>query len=799
MRRTLLPALALALLAAAGAALWLAWAGPAIDSPLALGRFDEPRIRQRVLDLSRSLLKIQGDLDLSLRQEADEDTLRRMHRLYGIAAANRYASLRVPVLAWSYSVAPPGLPRQSFGKGPARPLTVRVGSDGAVLGLDRELDKAKDPPLPLSFEEAREGALSLLRLVGVPADRAVLTGTKTSESEGATVYEFTWKESPEGLPGLQFQYDVTLRSGYIVAFQRKTTFRDGEDPMGWGALLPALGAGVAWFFLALMTLVLFIQELRKDQVDMPHARKVALAAGILALGWGLSDPSGGWVEALVGGLVAGLFSMLFYGFLWSVGESLLRQAAPERLRHADWILHGQIDSQDLGRKVLWAWGWGLAFLLLPAGLLMVGSDQPGLGVSILPAHMRLENLHFPGGLLGAALLGPLPAVTLLGLTFLGVFYPVLRLRFSRGPAAGIFCTVFVLAATPMAGAFVGPWGMAAALALLAGALLFGLMERAGIVAALLALYLPLALRNAALLAEAKNTSMRLQGLLALGLLAALFAATVLLAAFGRTHVRARDYEPDYLRRMRERERFARELEIAKVIQQRFLPRSMPDIPGFEVAATCVPAMEVGGDIYDLLPMPGGRWFLLIGDVSGKGVKAAFYMTLTKGILHAITSAEEDDRTVIRSLNRIFRGLTEDGVFLTLCAVVLEPEKCEARFLSAGHNPPLLLRRGEVRALEPRGIVLGLVDDAMFQKSLEGVSLKLEPGDILLTYTDGVTEAMDRDEEQFGMERLADTLRASAHLEPKGVIRAVVDAVKAFEDGAPQADDLTLLVVKCRAT
>ena len=251
--------------------------------------------------------------------------------------------------------------------------------------------------------------------------------------------------------------------------------------------------------------------------------------------------------------------------------------------------------------------------------------------------------------------------------------------------------------------------------------------------------------------------------------------------------------------MRERERFARELEIAKGIQQRFLPRSMPEIPGFEVAATCVPAMEVGGDIYDLLPMPGGRWFLLIGDVSGKGVKAAFYMTLTKGILHAVTSTECDDRAVVRALNRIFKGLSEEGVFLTLCAVILDPAGREAQFLSAGHNPPLLLRQGEIQVLEPKGIVLGLVDEETFMNSLKGVSLSLEPGDILLTYTDGVTEAMDRDEEQFGLDRLADVLRSCAHLDPKGVIRHVVDAVKAFENGAPQADDLTLLVVQCRAT
>ena len=641
--------------------------------------------------------------------------------------------------------------------------------------------------------------MALLRLVGVSEERAVLTGTKTTAEEGVTVYEFTWKETPDGLPGLFFNYDVTVRSGYIVSFKRQTLFREGEETQGWGDLLPVLGAGVAWFFLTLMILVLFVQELRRDQVDLHHARRVALAAGLLALGWSLSDPSEGWLRALAGGVVVGIFSMLFYGFLWAVGESLLRRACPDRLRHADWILHGNLNVREMGRKALWAWGVGLALLLLPCALLLVSTAEPRSRISIMPPTLRLEDIAFPGTLLGDALLGPLPAVALLGLALLGVFYPILRLRFGKGASAALFCTVFTLAATPMAGAAIAPWGLALLFSLVVGISAFWVMERAGLVAALLVLYLPLALRNAVVLIGAKNTVAHLQGLLALLLLLAALAATAWLALYGKAHAKARDYEPAYLKRLRERERFARELEIAKGIQQRFLPRRMPEIPGFRVSAVCVPAMEVGGDIYDLLPMPGGKWFLLIGDVSGKGVKAAFYMTLTKGILHAVTSAEADDRTVIRALNRIFKGLTEDGVFLTMGAVVLDPSRGEARLLSAGHNPPLLVRGGEVRTLEPKGIVLGLVDEEMFLRSLRDESVSLEPGDILVAYTDGVTEAMDRDEAQFGLDRLIEAVRGCSDMEPDALVRKIVEAVHAFEDGAPQADDLTLLVVKYHAT
>jgi serine phosphatase RsbU (regulator of sigma subunit) len=799
LRRTLLPSLALALLAITGTAAFILWTCPLLNAPLALARFDEPMARQKVAQVSRDLLQTQGRLDLALQQQLDGDTLRRMQRLYGIRAANRYASQRVPVHKWSYSVTPPGIKRIPIQDRKDALLTVEVGSDRTILGLKRKLDKDRDLPIPVNYEKARDQAMSFLRLVGVIEDRVVLTSTKTTEDEGSTVFEFTWKESPEGLPGLLFEYGVMIRSGYIVSYERKTLFREGEEATGWSDLLPALGSGVAWFFLALLTLVLFVQELRRDQVDMHHARRVALAAGILTLIFFLSNPSQGWVKALVDGAVWGLFSLLFFGFLWAVGESLLRQAAPERLRHADWILHGEWNVRDLGQKALWAWGAGLALLLLPSALLLVGSFRPEVGLSIMPPRLRLENLSFPGGLLIDALVSPLPVVALVGITFLGVFYPLLRRRFSKNISVALFGIIFILAATPLAGFIVSPWAVAASLAAIAGLVLFKFMEKAGLVPALLALYFPLALRNACLLAGARNTSAHLQGQLALGVLSGTLLGAALLSVFGRAQVRVREYEPDYLRRMRERERFARELEIAKGIQQRFLPRSMPQIPDFEVAATCVPAMEVGGDIYDLLPMPGGRWFLLIGDVSGKGVKAAFYMTLTKGILHAVTSTEGDDIAVIRTLNRLFKGLSEEGVFLTLCAVVLDPGAGEARLLSAGHNPPLLLRRGEVKILEPKGIVLGLVSEEIFMKSLRSVQFPLEPGDVILTYTDGVTEAMDPEEEQFGMDRLIEILRASGDRTPQAIVRAVVDEVKAFERGAPQADDLTLLVVKYHAT
>jgi len=206
-------------------------------------------------------------------------------------------------------------------------------------------------------------------------------------------------------------------------------------------------------------------------------------------------------------------------------------------------------------------------------------------------------------------------------------------------------------------------------------------------------------------------------------------------------------------------------------------------------------MEVGGDYYDYLSLSGDRWLIVLGDVSGKGVKAAFYMTLAKGILHSVTCMEGRETAILGHLNHLFRNLSDDGTFLTLCAVVLCPASREAKILSAGHNPPVLLSKGVPKILSPRGLVLGLMDDAVFLKTIEECKVVLEPGDSLLLYTDGVTEAMNRRQEEFGSERLLQALEDASGLGPEGLLDRVSRAVSRFADGEPQADDLTMLALR----
>jgi len=243
----------------------------------------------------------------------------------------------------------------------------------------------------------------------------------------------------------------------------------------------------------------------------------------------------------------------------------------------------------------------------------------------------------------------------------------------------------------------------------------------------------------------------------------------------------------------ERERIQKELEIARGIQQSFLPESAPRIPGMDLDGFNLPAAEVGGDFYDFIPVGEASWGLVIADVSGKGVPAALFMALSRTLIRASATRNPDPVTSIREANRSICMDAATSMFVTLFYAILDSRRMTLTFVNAGHNPPLLLGSGSERVtlLKARGIALGVIDDV----DLESVEVQLSPGDLLVLYTDGVTEATDEQDQEYGVERLALMVAASRDLPAHGIIDAIVRDVTAFAGNQPQFDDITLMVLK----
>lgn len=247
----------------------------------------------------------------------------------------------------------------------------------------------------------------------------------------------------------------------------------------------------------------------------------------------------------------------------------------------------------------------------------------------------------------------------------------------------------------------------------------------------------------------------------------------------------------------ERARLDAEFAVASEAQQRLLPSAAPRLEGYTLAGSCIPAREVGGDLFDYMWLPGGQLELCVADVSGKGVQAALYMTLTKGMLASAQSKELPLQSLASRLNRHILATGRRKTFVTMSLCRLDPLERKLVHVRAGHNPPLLYRASS-RAwslLKPRGVGLGLASAAVFDRILEEQEVLLEPGDVAVLYSDGLTEMMNSEHELFGEQRLAEAVRSNAGEAAQAIHDAILDSVRDFQGTAEQHDDLTLLVVK----
>ncbi len=239
-------------------------------------------------------------------------------------------------------------------------------------------------------------------------------------------------------------------------------------------------------------------------------------------------------------------------------------------------------------------------------------------------------------------------------------------------------------------------------------------------------------------------------------------------------------------------RMARELELARQVQQSFLPKTFPELPGYAFAAYNEPAREVGGDFYDAIDLGGGRVGLVIADVSDKGMAAALYMALSRSLIRAEATRESSPRVVLGTVNRLLLELGEQGMFVTVFYAVLEAASGRLTYARAGHDRPLLLRGGDARPLGAGGMLLGAFEG--IEDSLAEEALILAPGDRLVLYTDGLTDVVNGEGSQLGLERLTGVLRQHAPLPAGAMCDAVARALESYRGGAEQADDMTLLLV-----
>lgn len=242
----------------------------------------------------------------------------------------------------------------------------------------------------------------------------------------------------------------------------------------------------------------------------------------------------------------------------------------------------------------------------------------------------------------------------------------------------------------------------------------------------------------------------------------------------------------------ERERMESELALATEIQQRFQPAGPPQIEGYEFQGISFSCYEIGGDYYDFVPKPDGKLLVALGDVSGKGTAAALLMSSLHAAIHAQVAAKSSlDQTIV-SVNEYLAENTPANRFVTLFAAELDPLHGTLRYINAGHNPPLIGRAdGTVTQLSSGGLPLGIMAGAEY----EAGEMQLNPGEALVVYSDGVSEAVNLREEEFGMDRLSEVIKNNLKSSAAGIRDKVESALSTFTETAPANDDITLVIVK----
>jgi sigma-B regulation protein RsbU (phosphoserine phosphatase) len=245
----------------------------------------------------------------------------------------------------------------------------------------------------------------------------------------------------------------------------------------------------------------------------------------------------------------------------------------------------------------------------------------------------------------------------------------------------------------------------------------------------------------------------------------------------------------------ERERFERELNLAREIQQRFQPSSAPNIDGYEMQGISFPCYEIGGDYYDFIERPDGRMVIALGDVSGKGTSAALLMSSLHAAMHAQIPAHKTLGDTISAVNRYLAETIPLNRFITLFCAELDPATGSLSFLNAGHNPPLIAHAGgSMEQLAAGGIPLGIVADAVYREG----RTQLHPGDALVIYSDGVSETQNAAGEEYGPVRLYNTVARYLDSTAAGIRDKIEADLTKFAQGTPAGDDITLVIVKRQA-
>ncbi|QQS38099.1 MAG: PP2C family protein-serine/threonine phosphatase [Ignavibacteriales bacterium] len=778
-------------------------------------QFDNLQVKEKAIQF----LKEQG---IEIKDRIAEVKLKRNNELqefiqqkYGVEKSNELSRAGFPVYYWnarllneSDEVVISNNSQKELKQGSERDIFIKYALDGSLLEFENEQDDSSALE-QLEIEDARrEAELFIsrinpsLKLIPDSAyykmmDKSTLQDDQIFIFQGQTVipkvfrndYEFKWTAF-SSVTNKKINLIAIIAGTRLSRFSITYETDKIPDSTNYFTTISII------LFIIVITILLIITAYRRIKAS-ELGFKAALWVGLLyAVSFGFTlysevNLAKGWqslIPLVFGGLFLGGAAIL----TWAISESLGRDVWKEKFIGSDLFFNGHLLNSRLSESILRGIQFGTALAAFWLILLFISGSV-----------MNYSNIQNEAKDL-TAIHSLIPAFTLLNNHFFEHMFMIpvffiftvsgLRRRISNDIVLLIVCGIIWGAVNE---SDIKPIYLGVILNSIIGILLTYVFYKFDLVTAAITVFTVFPLLGGFVFLNVEGGAYSQPALV----LILIYAGIVLLAITGYlTKDKLSDLDsitPVFVKNINERQRMQRELEIARDVQMSFLPKSNPDFKGLDVAAKCYPALEVGGDYYDFVRISENKLGVIIGDVSGKGTQAAFYMTLTKGFLKAISKTSDSPSEVLKLMNELFYDNVERGTFISMIYGVFDNEKKNFRLARAGHNPVIVRNssKGNVETLNPTGLALGLEKGTLFSKAISEVEINYSPNDIFVLYTDGFTEAMNKKQEEFTEERLLDSVHKLSGFSAEESIQKIHKEVSSFIGKAPQHDDMTIVIVK----
>ncbi|HUI65328.1 MAG TPA: PP2C family protein-serine/threonine phosphatase [Bacteroidota bacterium] len=686
-----------------------------------------------------------------------------------------------------------------------------ISLGGRILGFQHIIGDSVMLP-SIDSTAADTLARQFLARQGIPIANYAMRNASNIRLQNRTDHQFLWAREVDGA---ETTVSVRIQGNAVGSFRMEFSMtgplQRGFAEAATSATLFSTGSIAVTFLLSLFITVLFLKKYHEGEVGSRSGMMVFLGFYVLSVLSTLNLYSAVGSGTMVGDLnlfnvrvVMLVFELFIFSVLmsamvaagWSVGESSARTMWPGKLTAADSALFRRWFTSDLGKSIFhgYSWGFGVSGALFVAAYLMI--DRWHAIVAVLGTGGVPDAFFGPAAPVFDALTRASFAEVIFRLFFISYIKEKTRRVWLGVLVSTVLWTAAGFSMWPLPFGYFSSVMTLVTLAVL-GLVMCTLFLRYDLVTTFTTNFL-IVLSGASVPVFTSSGPHALRDIIILVILVAIPLAVALVGLIRRERfVFTPDTMPAHIRRISERERMAKELEIARSVQMSLLPKADPVLEGYDIAGICLPAQEVGGDYYDFVTLGGRNVGIAIGDVSGKGVPAAIYMTLTKGILQSHAEDNVSPKSVLTKVNSLMYRTIERNSFVSMFYAILDTQKRTIRFARAGQCPVILTSHVGSRGdfITPRGIALGLEMGKVFESVLEEREIQLQPSEVLVFYTDGFSEAMNPADEEYGEARLVEAIARYRDRSAREIINGICGEVRSFAGERPQHDDMTMVVLK----